>query len=192
MLRSRIKIHLALSAMCVMGFAVSGLWCSASGGASGGRLRDAGAAEPILFPDGVIDPEFRTAFVSSPKGGIQAIRLEDGKVLWVNDACAAQPWLVAGRRLIARGERVFVLDLKDQGKLLRQCDALDFPKVNIPDRCTVSFPLWDPHVVGDSLEARWYAVALIDRSKGRPFPFQAWTAFNKSLPVRRTASCRAW
>jgi hypothetical protein len=145
--------------------------------------RDAKPAEPIAFPDGVIDAELRTAFVSSPKGGIQAIRLKDGEVLWTNDDCAAQPWLAAGDRLIARGERLFVLDLKKEGKLLRKCDALDYPKVDIPDRCTVSFPLWDPRVSGDTLEAKWYAVAAIDRSKGRPFAIQAWTAFNKAAPV---------
>jgi outer membrane protein assembly factor BamB len=145
--------------------------------------REAKAAEPVPFPDGVTDAERRTAFVSSPKGGVQAVRLEDGKVLWANDACAAQPWLVAGGRLIARGDRLFVLDIKNEGKVLRQCDAPDFPKVNVPDRCTVSFPLWDPRVAGDALEARWYCVAAIDRSKGRPFPFEAWTAFNKAVPV---------
>src|SRR5262245_28225943 len=144
---------------------------------------EAKPAEPIPFPDGVIDPERRTAFVSTPKGGIQAVRLEDGKVLWTNDGCAAQPWLVAGQRLIARGERLVVLDIKNEGKLLRQCDAPAYPKVQVPERCTVSFNLWDPHVAGDTLEARWYAVALIDRSKGRPFPFEAWTAFNKAAPA---------
>jgi len=144
---------------------------------------DAKAVEPIPFPDGVLDAERRTAFVSSPKGGIQAIRLEDGKVLWTNDDCAAQPWLAAGDRLIARGERLFILDLKKEGKLLRKCDALPFPKVDIPDKCTVAFPLWGPRVVGDALEAKWYAVASIDRGKGRPFPFEAWTAFNKAVPV---------
>jgi hypothetical protein len=55
--------------------------------------------------------------------------------------------------------------------------------VKAPDRCTVSFNLWDPHVAGDVLEAKWYAVAAIDRKKGRPFPFAAWTAFNKAAPV---------
>jgi len=141
------------------------------------------SAEPIPFPDGVIDPELRTAFVSSPQGGIQAIRLEDGKVLWTNDACQAQPWLVAGRRLIARGERLFVLDLKNEGKLLRQSDAPVYPKVKVPERCTVAFHLWGPRVVGETLEARWYGVANIDRSKGRPFAFKAWTTFNKEAPV---------
>ncbi len=145
-------------------------------------LREVKAAEPIQFPDGVLDAERHTAFVSSPKGGIQAIRLEDGKVLWTNDDCAAQPWLVAGNRLIARGERIFVLDIKNDGKQ-KQCDALEFPKVEVPDRCTVSFPLWDPRVVGDTLEAKWYAVANIDRSKGRPFNFQGWTSFNKAVPA---------
>jgi hypothetical protein len=144
---------------------------------------DVKGAEPILFPDGVIDTQRRTAFVSSPKGGIQAIRLEDGKVLWTNDDCTAQPWLVAGQRLITRGDRVVILDIKNDGKLLRQCDALTYPKVKVPDRCTVSFHLWGPHVAGDTLEANWYAVAYIDRSKGRPFNFPAWTTFNRGVPV---------
>jgi hypothetical protein len=144
--------------------------------------RAAKAAAPIPFPDGVIDPELRTAFVSNPKGGIQAIALDDGKVLWNNDACLAQPWLVDRTRLIARGERVFVLDLKNEGKLARQCD-LPYPKVTIPERCTVAFHLWGPRIVGDNLEARWYGVASIDRRKGRPFAFQAWIAFNKAAPV---------
>jgi hypothetical protein len=144
---------------------------------------EAKSTEPIPFPDGVLDAERRTAFVSSPQGGIQAIRLEDGKVLWTNDTCKAQPWVAAGHRLIARGERLFILDLKNEGKLLRDCDALPYPKVAIPERCTVAFHLWDPRVTGDTLEARWYGVAYIDRSKGRPFPFQAWTAFNKAAPV---------
>jgi hypothetical protein len=144
--------------------------------------REPKPAEPIPFADGVIDPDLRTAYVSSPKGGIQAVRLEDGKVLWTNDDCPGQPWVVAGRRLVARGERLFVLDLKE-GKLLRECDAPAYPRVAVPERCTVSFQLWGPHVAGDTLEAQWYGVANIDRSKGRPFPFEAWTAFNKAAPV---------
>jgi hypothetical protein len=163
-------------------------------GGFGGRLRqavvaapvdprsDVKNAEPMPFPDGVTDPELHTGFVSSPRGGIQEIRLEDGKVLWSNDDCAAKPWLVAGQRLIARGERIVLLDLKD-GKVVRQCEPLSYPTVEIPDRCTVSFNLWAPHVSGDTLEARWYAAAYIDRRKGRPFAFQAWTAFNKVAPV---------
>jgi hypothetical protein len=139
-------------------------------------------ARPISFPDGVLDSAHRTAFVSSPKGGIQAIRLEDGKVLWTNDEFQAQPWLVAGERLIARGDRLLVLDLKHEGKV-KPCDALLFPKVTIPDRCTVAFQMWDPRVNDATLEARWYAVANIDRSKGRPFAFEAWTTFNKAVPV---------
>jgi hypothetical protein len=144
---------------------------------------DMKSVRPILFPDGVIDPGRRTAFVSTPKGGIQAIRLEDGKVLWTNDEVVARPWLVAGARLVAQGERLVVLDISSKGKLLRRCDAPAYPKVEVPDRCTVSFNLWDPHVAGDNLEAKWYAVAAIDRSKGRPFPFAAWTAFNKAAPI---------
>jgi hypothetical protein len=104
-------------------------------------------------------------------------------VLWTNDTCQAQPWLVAGGRLIARGDRLFVLDLKNEGKLLRHCDPPAYPKVDVPERCTVAFHLWGPRVAGETLEAQWFGVASIDRSKGRPFAFQAWTAFNKAAPV---------
>jgi hypothetical protein len=143
---------------------------------------DSKSVGPISFPDGVTDAERRTAFVSSPKGGIQAIRLEDGKALWTNDDVAARPWLVAGSRLVSRGERIVVLDLGN-GKVLRRCDAPTYPKVEVPDRCTVSFNLWNAHVAGDVLEAKWYAVAAIDRSKGRPFNFPGWTGFNKAAPL---------
>jgi hypothetical protein len=150
--------------------------------AGGARAGSKEAVVPIPFHDGVLDADTRTAFVSSPKGGIQAIQLSDGKILWTNDSALAQPWLVAGPRLIARGERVLVIDVAT-GKLLRQCDALDLPKPKVPERCTVSFPLWNPRANGDTLQANWYAVAHIDRSKGRPFPFQEWTAFNKAVPT---------
>jgi hypothetical protein len=173
--------------VCVVGF-VGMLLCGARSG--GPHLSaapvpepEAKRAVPLPFPDGVSDSTYSTAFVSSLKGGLQAVRLEDGRVLWTNDECQAEPWLVAGDRLIARGERLVVLDLKHEGKQVLRCDAPTFPKVEIPDRCTVAFNLWNPHVSGNALEARWYAVAQIDRSKGRPFPFQAWTAFNKAVPV---------
>ena len=91
----------------------------ALGAPSPDKQPDVKPAEPVPFPDGVTDADRRTAFVSSPKGGIQAVRLEDGKVLWTNDDVAARPWLVAGGRLVARGDRLVVLDLRNDGKLLR-------------------------------------------------------------------------
>jgi hypothetical protein len=138
--------------------------------------------KPIAFPDGVLDPARQTAFVTTPKGGIQAIRLEDGKVLWTANEALGQPWLVAGDRLIARGDRIYVLDLKKEGKV-RPCEDLLYPKVVAPERCTVAFHLWSPRVTDSTLEAKWYAVASIDRSKGRPFNFEAWTGFNKGAPA---------
>jgi hypothetical protein len=184
---TRNQIQPVLLALSVAGLLLSGAPGGGPPQARGAVLQDnppeTKSAEPIPFPDGVIGPERRTAYVSSPRGGIQAIRLEDGKVLWTNDACKAQPWLVAGRRLIARGERLFVLDREGGGKLLRECEAPAYPKVKVPERCTVAFHLWGPRVAGDVLEARWYGVAYIDRRKGRPFPFEAWTAFNKAAPA---------
>jgi hypothetical protein len=159
------------------------LLCACGPGRLDAQSADVKAVRPIPFADGVIDADLRIAYVSSPQGGIQAIRLEDGKVLWTNDTAKGQPWLVAGSRLIARGERLLIVDLKSEGKVVRPADVPAYPKVAAPDRCTVSFNLWGPRVVGGTLEANWYAVANIDRSKGRPFAFQAWTAFNKAAPV---------
>ena len=153
-----------------------------AGGAPPGGPPGAGAVMPLPFPDGVTDPERKTAFIISPKGGVQAIQLTDGMVLWTNDEVAGRPWLVAGGRLVVRDQRLTILDIRD-GKLLRKCDAPAYPKVEIPDKCTVSFELWNPRATGAALEANWYAVAAIDRSKGRPFAFEAWTAFNRSVPV---------
>jgi hypothetical protein len=172
---------------CVAGIVLSALCCGewprqALSAPVPDKQPGAKALEPILFPNGVLDPDRRIAFVSSPKGGIQSIKLEDGKVLWTNDDITAKPWLATSKTLIARGEHIVVLDLTT-GKLLKQCDAPAFPKVETPDRCIVSFNLWNPRVSGETLEAKWFAVANIDRSKGRPFAFEAWTAFNKAVPV---------
>ena len=87
----------------LLAFCVVGVFLCA--GAARADQPGAKRAEPIPFPDGVTDSARSTAFVSSPKGGVQAIRLEDGKVLWTNDESLAEPWLVAGDRLSARGER---------------------------------------------------------------------------------------
>jgi hypothetical protein len=187
----RIENQRLRSALGAVGI-LAGVFIGGAGGAGPRQARGAPsssehpggkAVAPVPFPDGVTDHRRQTAFVSSPKGGIQAIRLKDGKVLWANDAVAARPWLVAGSRLVARGERLVVLDLRGKGKLLRRCAAPPYPRVKVPDRCTVSFNLWGPQVAGDVLKAKWYAVAAIDRRKGRPFPFAAWTAFNKAAPV---------
>jgi hypothetical protein len=188
---NRSTLRRLLEFFVVAGVGASALLCSGERDSSRQVLgkgpvenrQAAEAVEPIPFPDGVTDSGMQSAYVSSPKGGIQAIRLKDGKVLWTNDACRAQPWLVAGSRLVARGEGLFILDLKNDGKLLRQCEALPYPKVAIPERCTVAFHLWGPRIIANTLEANWYALASIDRSKGRPFAFQAWMAFNKSAPV---------
>jgi hypothetical protein len=166
----------------ITGFLSTNAPQQAAGAAPAKDAPGAKGAEPIPFPNGVTDSTQSTAFVSSPKGGVQAIRLEDGKVLWTNDDGQAEPWLVAGERLIARGERIFILDAKD-GKRLRQADVVPYPKVEVPEKCLVSFHLWNPRASGDTLEAKWYAGANIDRSKGRPFAFEAWTKFNKSAPA---------
>jgi hypothetical protein len=140
-------------------------------------------AAPLPFPEGLLDPDRRTVFIGTAQGGLQSIRLEDGKVLWANDTIQADPWVQAGNRLIARGERIVVLDIRQDGKLLRQCDAIPYPKLTPPEKCTLSFELSSPRVEGDTLHAGWHSVAAIDRRQGRPFNFEGWTAFNQKAPA---------
>ena len=144
--------------------------------------RPAPQAPPVPFPEGLLDPDARTVFVGTAQGGVQAIRLDDGKALWSNNAIQADPWLLAGNCLIARGERIFVLDIRE-GKLLRQCDAPAYPKLTVPEKCTVSFELSSPRVEGNTLQAAWYTVVAIDRRQGRPFNFEGLNAFNQKAPA---------
>ncbi len=145
--------------------------------------RPAPQVAAVPFPDGFLDPAARTVFVGNSQGGVQAVRLDDGKVLWTNDTIQAEPWLLSGNRLIARGERIFVLDIRQDGKLLRECDAPAYPKLAAPDRCTVSFQLSSPQIDGDTLRVGWYSQAAIDRRQGRPFNFEGLNAFNQKAPA---------
>src|SRR5438128_1992910 len=53
------------------------------------------------FPGGLLDSSGRTAFLSSAGGGIQAVDLMTGDVLWHSNE-AEVPLLVAGNRLYAQ------------------------------------------------------------------------------------------
>jgi hypothetical protein len=102
-----------------------------------GAARSANAQESPSFarlPGGVADPKGKTGYVQAPGGGVEALDLASGKVLWqTSEVC--KPLALAGDRIIcqaaekgkANAVRILVLDVQDKGKLLRRSDAVEFP-----------------------------------------------------------------
>src|SRR5205823_4768852 len=56
---------------------------------------------PVLLPCGVADAAGRTGYLSNPGGGIDAVDLLTGDLLWKSDE-AQRPLLVVGGRLYAQ------------------------------------------------------------------------------------------
>jgi hypothetical protein len=57
-------------------------------------------AGPFVLPGGVADPSGRNGFFANPDGGVTAVDLRNGKVLWESPA-AGRPIVVSGERLYA-------------------------------------------------------------------------------------------
>jgi hypothetical protein len=91
-------------------------------------------SKPVLLPKGVADPSGHTGFVTNPSGGIDAINLTSGKLLWQVDP-TQRPLIVKGNRLFslvpeekrAHAARVIVLDVDRQGKKILESDPVVFP-----------------------------------------------------------------
>jgi hypothetical protein len=96
--------------------------------------KEAPSQAPVMLPGGVADPAGRYGYVTNTTGGIDALDLETGKVLWAS-ADASKPLVVIGDRIVAQAEvkgkynsvRIIVLDAKS-GKRLLQTDAVEFPE----------------------------------------------------------------
>lgn len=107
---------------------------------------------PILLPAGIADPTGHTGFFASATGGIQAIDLAKGKVLWQTHE-AQLPLLLDGDHLLAQAGtkrnrlRILRLDVKGNG----ECDFESNP---------IIFPAWvvtgEAH--GHAFAARWHLV----------------------------------
>ena len=84
------------------------------------------------FPGGLLDSTGRTAFVTTP-GGIEALDLTRGDVLWRTDR-ASQPLFVAGDRLYALAlgleNQLFVcgFDLNATGRKVFESAAIELPR----------------------------------------------------------------
>ena len=93
------------------------------------------------IPAGVVSTDSSTFFVTNDKGIIEAIDLSKGKLLWTSDA-AYRPLAVAGTKLIAQARvkdkpnsiRLVVLDLKGEGKVIKESDDLDMPGATDSDQ----------------------------------------------------------
>src|SRR5687768_16853842 len=89
---------------------------------------------PVVIPGGVADAGGKTGYVANPTGGIDAIDLQSGKLLWATEE-ASRPLVAFGHRLVAQAGRkgransvrVVVLDGKDRGKRLLASDPVVFP-----------------------------------------------------------------
>jgi hypothetical protein len=110
---------------------------SDKGAAVEGSADDQGAAvkddvdflEPVLIPGGVADDTGKVGYLANPKGGIDAVDLESGKLLW-HSAVASFPLLVYKDRLLAQDThnadpiRIVALDVADKGKRVLASDPI--------------------------------------------------------------------
>jgi hypothetical protein len=98
-----------------------------------GSVPVADPAQPVVpLPAGIADPAGRTGYVANPAGGIDAIDLVTGDVLWQTTE-AQRPLLAAGERLYAQAGvkrnrlRVLAFDLAHKGEVVLESDAVVLP-----------------------------------------------------------------
>jgi hypothetical protein len=112
-------------------------------------------SRPILLPCGIADPAGRTGFFGSASGGLEAIDLKAGELLWETTE-AQRPLIVWGSRLIAQAGvqrnrlRILVFDLTQNGHCVLESDPVVLPEWVV----TADAP-------GRSFDARW----LLDRNQ---------------------------
>jgi hypothetical protein len=137
-------------------------------------------ADGSALPGGVADAEGKVGYLSQPKGGIVAISLEKGDVLWESKD-ASRPLTLVGKRLAAlapeKGKgnvlRVVVFDTEAMGK-----KPLESEPIVLPDWAVVGAGL-DRHEMGKGFTAR--ASAGIFLGGSRSFWIQALDLNTKAL-----------
>lgn len=139
--------------------------------ASGGILDNDLASDPIqgkpaFFPRGVADPGGQRGFMADAAGGILAIDLHAGAVLWSTTA-ASRPLVVVGERLVAQRLvddrlntlRIALLDVTRRGQLVLISDPVVFPEwVSVTTSTEESFA-FSVRVEQDQLYLEWEAHA---------------------------------
>jgi hypothetical protein len=127
------------------------------------------------LPGGIADPAGRTGFVASAAGGIEAVDLATGDVLWTTNE-AQRPILVVGDRLYAQAGlkrnrlRVLAFDLTAMGECRLESDPVVLPAwVVTSDTPTHSFTAhW--RLEKNQLVLAWEATALPGGRAGQPAP----------------------
>jgi outer membrane protein assembly factor BamB len=127
------------------------------------------APQSVPFPGGVADTSAKVAYVVNTSGGIDALDLDKGDLLW-DTKDPAKPLAVAGKKLVAQvpvkdkanAIKVVVLDTAAKGKKVSESDAITFPDwVSVGGGYGRSFASRGTVLDGDLLlswEARsWYA-----------------------------------
>ena len=87
-----------------------------------------GVTAPRQLPGGgVADPAGKTGFFPNTSGGIDALDLATGKLLW-SSKDANRPLLATADRLFAQKRAsLFVLDIAQEGKTVREAKPIAFP-----------------------------------------------------------------
>jgi hypothetical protein len=105
--------------------------------------------EPTPLPGGLADAGGRNGYVANPHGGIDAIDLKSGEVLWTTTE-AEKALFLQGSRLITQAGtrrnriRILVFDTAQQGECILESDPIVLPPWVVTGEA-----------VGCSFEARW-------------------------------------
>ncbi len=105
---------------------------TASSGSTAPPTLTTSTSTPIHLPQGIADPQGRVGYFASATGGIEAIDLATGSVLWQTSE-AQIPLLLDGEHLLAQAGvkrnrlRVLRLDLKRGGECDMESDPVVFP-----------------------------------------------------------------
>jgi hypothetical protein len=136
----------------------------------------AAAFDQVLLPSGIVDPTGRAAYVANSHGGIDAVDLQSGELLWETYE-AQRPLMVLGSHLLAQAGvkrnrlRILAFDLARHGECVLESDPVVFPGwVVTGEAAGRSFTArW--HVDHNHLVLSWEATAWY-AGPGRPNPLQ--------------------
>ena len=152
-------------------------------------LISSASAAAILLPEGVADPAGHTGFFASATGGIEAIDLASGKVLWQTHE-AQRPLLLDGDRLLAQAGtkrnrlRILRFDPKRRGECEFESDPIVFPAWVVTGEAhgrsfAAHWQVQKHHLVLHWEASAWYA------GKTRPTPEAAQAARKHAAGMAR-------
>ena len=152
-------------------------------------LLSAACAASIPLPQGLAEPTGHTGFCASADGGIEAIDLASGKVLWRTHE-AQRPLLLDGDHLLAQAGtkrnrlRILRLNLNCNGECDFESDPVVFPAWVVTGEAhgssfTAYWQVQKHHLVLDWEASAWYA------GKTRPTPEEAQAARKHAAGIAR-------